>query len=549
MVETQPTPSAGTNKLIALAGAVLNGEEAVDELESALAAQMAIVSSELEMVPARAKSLGDAFLEEYSELYSALLTQMELYYEGLLELEAFFKSENPDARFLEEGVQRLLEVTPDLVAVQQAYGQVFSGHGPSRFPVVNTLDRLLAAYRRDSQVSQELEHVVAMIRETFQKRLQGLSAEEIGADSVRAGCEKAMEVLDRVRSGYTNHDAHGDFVKGLGVALFDLETAAEEEHLELMEGPACMPAANVLINTARRAMEGKLSEEAVGPAIRAYVEHVTKNWEIVESQLEKPIDSATIQEELPNTLELVDAHEEVMDRLAEIYENGFDHARFNEALEDLIEVVAEFQKSAKVFVEAASKVGKVVCVACGRANPRTNNACEQCGQALPKIVSDDQSDSTVEFSEHGGLDDDGTRMVMTTNLERIFKACDDLHEQRIGPEEFAATLEWAHGLLHQMRNGLGQLEAKIASFGAGAEEGAPIHEERNALAEVGAFFEEGIDEWEAGLVEMARYLDDPSPHYLRAGKKRVWDGASAIHRCKVIGDAAQERLKELQGQE
>src|SRR5690606_29010641 len=135
------------------------------------------------------------------------LTQMELYYEGLLELEAFFKSENPDARFLEEGVQRLLEVTPDLVAVQQAYGQVFSGHGPSRFPVVNTLDRLLAAYRRDSQVSQELEHVVAMIRETFQKRLQGLSAEEIGADSVRAGCEKAMEVLDRVRSGYTNHDA------------------------------------------------------------------------------------------------------------------------------------------------------------------------------------------------------------------------------------------------------------------------------------------------------------------------------------------------------
>lgn len=548
MAETQPTPSAGTNKLIALAGAVLNGEEATEELEAALAAQMAIVSSELEMVPARAKSLGDAFLEEYSELYSALLTQMELYYDGLLELDSFFKSEDQDLQFLEVGVQRLLEVTPDLVTVQQAYGQVYSGYGPSRFPVVNTLDRLLSAYREDPKVSEELEHVVAMVKDTFRRRLQGVTNEEIGADTVRAGCEKAIKVLDRVRENYRDHNAHGDLIKGLGEALFDLETAAEEEHLELMEGPACMPAANVLINTARRAMEGKLSEEAVGPAIQAYVEHVTKNWEIVESQLEKPIDSATIQEELPNTLELVDAHEEVMDRLTEIYENGFDHALFNEALDDLIEVVAEFQKSARVFVEAASKVGKVVCVACGRANPRTNNVCEQCGQALPKIVSDEQSDSTVEFSEHGGLEDDGTRMVMTTNLERIFKACDDLHEGKIGPEEFVATLEWAHGLLHQMRNGLGQLEAKIANFGAGTEEGDPAHEERNALAEVGAYFEEGIDEWEAGLVEMARYLDDPSPHYLRAGKKRVWDGASAIHRCKVIGDAARERLKELQEQ-
>lgn len=546
MIETQLTPSEGTNRLIALATAVLNGEEVVEELESALARQTEIVAGELELVPARAKSLGDSFLEEYSELYSALLTQMEHYFEGLMEMDAFFKDETGDPQSLEAGIARLVEVTGDLVELQQAYGQVYSGFGASRFPVVNTLERLLAAYRENPDVSVELERVVAMMKSTFSKRLESVSEDEVGLDDVRSGCQKAIKILTRVESDYRDHGCHADVVKGLGEALFDLETAAEEERLSLMDGPSRMPAANVLINTARRAMAGKLPTEEVGPAIQAYIEHVSSNWDTVESQLEKPIDSATIQEELPNTLELVDAHEDVMDRLTAIYENGFDHAQFEEALEELIEVVAEFQKSAQVFVEAGAKVGKIVCVSCGRANPRSNNVCEQCGTALPKIVSDEHSDSTVDFSEHGGLEDDGTRMVMTTNLERIFQACDDLQEGKIEPEEFVATLEWAHGLLHQMRNGLGQLEAKIANFGAGAEEGAAVHDERNSLAEVGAYFEEGIDEWEAGLVEMARYLDDPSAHYLRAGKKRVWEGASAIHRCKVIGDAAQERLKELE---
>lgn len=548
MVESQPTPSAGTNKIIALANAVLEGEERVDELESALAAQMAIVGSELEMVPARAKNLGEAFLEEYSELYSALLTHMEHYYDALIELEAFFKAEEADPGYLEAGVQRLLEITPDLVEVQQAYGQAFSGFGPSRFPAVNIVDRLLTVYRESDEVADELERVVAMMRETFQQRLQSVPEEEVGVDEVRSGCQKAIKVLDRVAAEYKNKDAHQELVKGLGEALFDLETAAEEERLDLMEGPAAMPAANILINTARRAMAGKMPVEAVGDALRVYIEHVSSNWDTVEGQLEKPIDSATIQEELPNTLELVDAHEELMDRLTEIYENGFDHAQFNEGLDELVELVGEFKRSAQVFIEAGAKVGKLVCVACGRANPRANNVCEQCGTTMPKIVSDGHSDTTIELSEHGGLEDDGTRMVMTTNLERIFQACDDLENEKISADQFVAVMEWAHGLLHQMRQSLGQLEAKIANFGAGAEEGSPLHDERQSLAEVGAYFEEGIDEWEAGLVEMARYLDDPSTHYLKAGKKRVWEGASAIHRCKVIGDAAQERMKELQAQ-
>lgn len=547
MLETKSTPSEATNKIIALANSLLNGAEVAEELEGALAAQIAIVSSELDLVPQRANERGEAFLEEYSEIYSALLTQMNLYYEGLLEMAAYFENE-PNPEFIELGVGRLLEVTEDLVAVQTAYGQAFSGFGPSRFPVVNTLDRLLSEYRKSVEVEEELKHVVGMMRETFQNRLDTVADDEVGVEDVRSGCKAAIKCLGEVLSTYSDHSTHEQHVKNLGEALFELETAAEEDRLTLLDGPSAMPAANIFINTARRALAGKLPQDAVGPALQNYVEHVTSNWDIVESQLEKPTDSATIQEELPNTLELVDAHEDLMDRLQAIYEDDFDKEKFEEGLEELIELVGEFKESAQVFVEAGARVGKTVCVACGRANPRTNNVCEECGGNLPKIVSEEQSDSTIELTEHGGLEDDGTRMVMTTNLERIFKACDDLHEGTITQEEFIATMEWASGLLHQMRQGLGQLEAQIASFGPETENDPKAQQEKTSLMEVGAYFDEGLDEWEAGLEEMMRYLDDPVPHHLRSGKKRVWEGASAIHRCRVIGDAAQERVKELEAQ-
>jgi hypothetical protein len=546
MLETQATPSEATNNLIDLASRLLNGEEGVGEkLDQSLATQMAIVESELELVPARANERGEAFLEQFSELYSALLTHMNLYYEGLLELAAYFDAEQPDPHHLENGVGRLLEVTGDLVAVQQAYGQAFSGFGPSRFPVVNTLDRLLSEYRKNQEVSEELEHVTQMMIDSFQQRLSTVSDDETGADETRSGCQRAIAALTATRAGYADHSTHEKHIKALGEALFEMETAVEEDRLALAEGPSSMPAANVFINIARRALAGKIPKEAVGPALNAYVEHITSNWEVIEAQLEKPIDSATVQEELPNTMELVDAHEDIMDRLLEIYEADFDPVQFEDGLKELIELVNEFQNSAQVFIEAAERAGKHVCVTCGRANPKANNVCEECGAALPKLQGENEIKTTIELTEQGGLDDE-TRMVMTTNIARIFKACDDFFNQEIEVNEFIGTMEWAKGLLAQMRMGLTKLEAEIAQFGS--EDDPKSQEEKTSLMEVAAYFDEGIDEWDAGLDEMLRFLDDPIEHHFKSGKKRVWEGASAIHRCRVIGDAANERLAELQAQ-
>jgi len=499
----------------------------------------------LELVPARAKERGEAFLEEASELYHALLTQMNLYYEGLLEMANYFDAEESDPQCLEAGVARLLEVTGDLVAVQHAYGQVFSSFGPSRFPVVNTLDTLLAGYRQDPAVAEELEYVTGLMIDTFQQRLSSVRDDEVGVEETRSGCQNAIRTLEQVQQTYTDHSTHEKHIKALGEALFEMETALEEDRLALVDGPSCMPAANVFINIARRAMEGKTPKEEVGPAMQAYVDHVASNWGVIEEQLEKPIESATIQEELPNTMELVDAHEDIMDRLLEIYEDGFDPEQFEAGLKELIEVVEEFHASAQVFIEAADRADKFVCVSCGRANPKANNVCEECGVTLPKLVSKEQVTSTIQLSEQGGIEDD-TKMTMTTNIERIFRACDDLQANNIEPEEFLATIEWARGLLHQMGLGLSQLEAQIANFDKNNEDDPKSQEEKQSMMEVAAYFEEGIDEWEAGLEEMVRYLDDPVPHYLKSGKMRVWEGASAIHRCRVIGDAAAERLKELE---
>ena len=73
-----------------------------------------------------------------------------------------------------------------------------------------------------------------------------------------------------------------------------------------------------------------------------------------------------------------------------------------------------------------------------------------------------------------------------------------------------------------------------------------MENERNTVLEVMAFFEEGIDEWQAGLEEMSKYVHEPEPRHLKSGMKRVWEGASAVHRVKIIGDAANERLAQME---
>lgn len=541
MLKTQPTPSEATNTLIALAERALEGEDVVQQLEQSLAAQMAIVESELELVPARAKERGEEFLEEYGTLYEALLDHMAGYHEGLLELAAFFESDCSDARHLENGVARLLEVTPDLVEVQVAYGQVFAAYGPSRFPMINALDRLLATYRQTpEEVEEELLHVLGMMKEQLKSNLAQDVSGEVGGEEAQRGAANAVKVLEEIGQSYSDHGKHELLLKRLGEALFDMESGDHEFRLSMMEGPSVMPAANLFINTARRAIEGKLPKESYAAALEAYTQFVAANWEQIESNLEKPIDSASVQNELPNTMEIVDEHEELLENFARIYEEGLDSASFEECVEELIELVQAFKESGQVYIDAANREGKIVCVNCGRGNPRANNVCEACGTALPNIVSDEMSDSTFELSEHGGLEDE-TRMVMTTNLERIFKACDDIEHGRINAEEFIKVLQWAEGLLKQMTLGVNKKQAEL-NHAYGENPTPELENERNTVAEVLAFFEEGIDEWQAGLEEMAKFVDEPETRHLKSGMKRVWEGASAVHRCKIIGDAANERL-------
>lgn len=544
MSKTMITPSEPTNNLIELASRLLAGEDVAETLDRALAAQMRLVESEIEQVPLRAKKLGEDFIEEIGVLYNALIDHMYLYHEGLAELAVFFDAENPNPENLEAGIRILTEITGDLVALQTSYGQAYSSYGPSRFPLVNAVDRVLTGFREDPQVEEELLRVLDMMRQTLQRTLEGVNEKDPGGDEVKEGAEKAIDTLEKIKDQYRDHATHEPNIKALGEALFDLETGDEEQRLSMLDGPSCMPAANIFINTARKALaQGKNPKERIQIAHQTYVQHVAENWDTIEAQLERPIDSAAIQEELPKTMEVVDQHEELMERIEEILEEGCDPEELEECLVQLVDVVEVFRESAQVYVDAAGRVGKLVCVSCGRGNPRANRVCEACGQSLPKIVDDEYSNSTFQLSEHGGIEDE-TKMVMTTNIARIFQACQDIMEQKIAPAEFESTLAWAHGLLNEMSKGVVKLQLEIQQLAQSSEDTPETQAEISQLSEVVAFMEEGIDEWAAGLDEMARYLDEPEIRHLNSGKRRVWEGASAVHRCRVIGDTAKEMLEQ-----
>ena len=545
MLETQETSSKVTNSIIELAGRLADGEDVTQELHQRLTTQIAVVEKDMVFIPERAQSRGELFEEQAGPLFDQLMDRLEVYLQGLLELSSFFESEEPDYEALDNGVAVLLEVTDGLLKAQAIYGQFYAGFGDSRFPVVNVISRMTQEMESEPKVRPELEKVLSDLIGSFKDREQKVKDDEVGAEELRRGCNQAAKVLEGLKSDLDDSSTFEKHINSLGEALFEIESAAEERRLDMLEGPSVMPAANLFINTARRAIAGEIPIESIGPAMDAYNAHVNASWEGIEKELEKPMDSAAIQEELPNTMEIVDAHEEVMDRLQDIYDEEFDAEEFEEYLQELVTVVGEFKTSAQVFVEAGERVGKFVCPACGRSNPRANRVCEACGVSLPKLVSDEQIDSTFTVDEHGGLEDED-RMVMTENLHRLFKACEDIREDKITMEQFIKTLEWCQGLLDKMETQTDQVEVGIENLAHGREDDPTLEEEQNSLMEVMAYFREGIEEWEAGLTEMARYVEDPADRHLRLGIKRVWEGATAVNRCRVLGEKANEYLAKME---
>ena len=308
----QATQSPKTNHILSVGQELLSGEDVGESLLQSVSDFLALIEPELERVPQDAKKLGEDFLSEHGNLLDELLRYMEGHYDCLVAISELVESEEDyEAVELEEELEALTEATHQLTVARLNYGEAFATFGPSRFPLVNTLQRLLRNSESDPEGEKELLTALPHLSKSLQGVAEQALEQDPGTPDVQEGCRMAVVVLNDVQKNYQDVSAHTKFLDDFTSALFLVETGDEKNFLVMTSQPSRMPMANILINTSRKVLAGDLPEDDLQDALESYILHVAGHWEKIESEIEKPTDSARIKEELPKIMDIVDEHSAV----------------------------------------------------------------------------------------------------------------------------------------------------------------------------------------------------------------------------------------------
>lgn len=555
-MEKQLTPSPSTNALIELAEQVAQKQAQLEPLEQLLNQRLETVLASREDFERRAESMGEAFTLPASDLIEQVHDYFDAYEDTVRSMLSFRDSGN--SKLLLEGNERLVELTAPMMETVQAYSRAFLTFGPSPYPLVNAVTNILRNMIDGTANQQTLDLIV---NEAVEQNAQAVREIEASPHGKSEGWQKKRQAFERVTAAVKEikpvktYEEVEAATAGLREAFEAISQADEILFSEnLAQGPTAMPAANVLINTARGVLSGLYPPEVMEETLTWYQGYISAVEEQFNMAVEGETDSVLLLEELPRTREIADLHGEVLEDLSDAL-GDFTAEVVEPILEELADVVERLHESSKVYMEVAAREGKLVCVSCGEPNPPTDRSCQKCGQKLPQLVDPNlYAKSTIEFEDRSGLGvEERPDGVVTENTYKLFEACSKFFEQKITEAEFRQTLEWSRGLLESAEEKVRAAKAAEVSEEimetATPDEVELIEANLKLFADTKHLFEEGIEEWHEGLELMEDYIETRHRPTLEKGIERIWSASQKVYQIHEIGEIAQRVLDEREREE
>lgn len=527
-----------------------------DSLQALLAQRIQQSAMNRQHVEERAQNRGDGFLHEHGELLDEVLDYMEAYERGLLHQAEFF--ETGEAAALLNGNQMLADAIGPLLQAFDRYGAAYLDYGPSDYPLMNNVLITLKHIAEGSPEQQVLKDIVKAGVEYHQKAIQEIDqSDKTDTEGYRAKRKafediiRALEELQPVK----NLNEIEEAVRPLQLA-FEAKTSADEkifiEHTALK--PTNMPAANVLINTVEGVLKEVYTLEQLREAFfwyRSYTEQIEDQFDLA---VEGKTNSLVILEELPKTREIIDQHDEMMERFEEVFED-FSEEAMRPLLEDFIDVIDRLEASSQVFMEAAEREGKLVCVQCGHANPPTNRTCESCAGKLPQMVDPTMfSQSTFELEERSGLEEAAEDDYhMGINTYRLFEAAYNFYEGHIDEDAFRNEIEKSRRTVEASEDGVAALTAREITDKQEEmmtpEQLQTFRDSQEMFLETKHLLEEGMDEWLEGLEHFEEYIESRHRPTLEHGIQLIFVASQKIDKVHKLGEIAEKTLAEIEEKE
>lgn len=510
------------------------GGEPADETLSLIGGQKQVVERELTAVPARAEGRGADFVAQARPQLDKLMGALRDY--GAWLDAAQESLETYDTSRMVEAYESSHDIIPNLNSAVEEYGAVFAAYGPYKSVPANGMDRLA-----DGIISGEVQPPAW--KEMCDYYTKGLeqkvaSIKEIGLPGKNfliEGYEKAGEQI----AALTAHDPKNK--ASFSSALQTLDAGMQQtEQLEFLmsqnvTGPTPIAATNVLAALTASYQSQGLAREALESAIDDYSEIMDSFSETFEASVSKPIDSVLVQEEIPRTLDVLDAHYAAVEDIISSVE-GEDKEALQTAVDTLVSTAKKLDESRNVYATAVQHENQLTCPSCSRNNPPENRLCEACGETLPRSAdASELTSSTFSVMASQQVLEENKQMVMTENVARLFDACDAVAVGDITDEEFLAEVRLARTGIKELAEELDEVAEMLMDRRAFTDEAWAVWESQHLpqLEDVAQGFLHGMSETNEGLDRMASFVDDPNEQHLVSGVRQVWEGLGVIHRASL----------------
>jgi tetratricopeptide (TPR) repeat protein len=554
---TQPafegeTPSPLCNYLLEQARLLMAGEITDEQLREGVSSALQSLEQAREQTLANLERDGakDAVVEAFERSFEEMQVALE-------DLEEFSSHADDDGHESVRG--SIFRAASATVFAMNSLQQAQFSEGPTDMPLFNALFKMKEGFLKGGVEADQLQEALAGIVDMTKKAIEELLAAEGEQPPQRDGLVRAYEeqIQNLELAGETVES--GDKVQleavfeNLLVTSNGVKEAMGSLNLALMsEGPCRMVRTNVLLSAAETFRTGGIGPDAFAEAIEAFESQVREESAAVQEVAAIPT-SASVQKEVAGVKEAYDLHEDALALFSEILEGDTEPAEFDNAKKLLIEASEKLSDHKEALIAIGETEGKVPCVRCGTMNEQGSRVCNSCGAQLPQLQTGQAS--TMSYQESDGAAIFGGELEMTTNLEKLFQAVNELAEERCSDEEFEEILLWMDGLLVKAQATMPEVPDLTPHPSFSEEAVKNIEMVAEDLHDQRALMLGGMADFQVALGTLQSYFETRDKESLMAGVREVRSAAVKMQQAEkaltFINDslaAGQKAAAEAEGQ-
>lgn len=437
------TPSPLCNHLLEQARLRLSGNLSEEQLREGVA--QALQSLEQARVQTLANLERDGAKENVLDSFERSFEEMQI---ALEDLDEFSTTATEDSH---ESVRAsIIRAATATVFAMTALQQSQLQDGPTDMPLFNALFKMKEGYIKGGvaadQLQQALSGIVEMTKKAIDELLQAEGEQPPQRDGLVRAYEEQIQSLElagkTVKSG-DKQALEAVFQQLLMTSNGVKEAMGSLNQALMSHGPCRLARTNVLLSAAEIFQGGGIGADGFSESLESFEADLREESAKFQELCAMPNHSEAVQVEIEGVKEAYELHEDALALFNEILEGEAEPEEFANAKKILIEASEKLSDHKEALIAIGENEGKVTCVRCGTMNEPVR-VCSKCGAQLPQQAN---VRSTMSYQESDGAADFGGELEITTNLERLFHAINEIAEERSSDEEFEEVLLWMDNLL------------------------------------------------------------------------------------------------------